>query len=116
MDHADGVRLARGQWKNNGQQRPPFAIEPRGGQESVWDYPRPPAIVQDNREVIVRFDEIIIARTTRSLRICESDNILPATYRRRPKFPQAIQEQHILRVERTGNILVTGDTRTGSTR
>ena len=25
-----------------GQERPEFAIEPGPGQESVWDYPRPP--------------------------------------------------------------------------
>lgn len=91
MDHADRVRLARGQWKNNGQQRPPFAIEPRGGQESVWDYPRPPAIVEDNREVIVRFDEIIIARTARSLRICETAS--PPTF----YLPPTDVDQNFLR-------------------
>ena len=27
-------------WQFRGQQRPSFAIEPKDGQESVWDYPR----------------------------------------------------------------------------
>ena len=39
------AQLAREQWTHTGTQRPPFAVEPGPGQESVWDYPRPPAIV-----------------------------------------------------------------------
>ncbi|WP_443111107.1 DUF427 domain-containing protein [Bremerella sp. P1] len=72
MEHSERIKLARGQWKNTGQRRPAFAIEPKEGQESVWDYPRPPAIVEDNREVIIRSGETIIARTARSLRVCET--------------------------------------------
>ena len=34
-------------WQYIGQQRPDFADEPKPGEESVWDYPRPPAIVDD---------------------------------------------------------------------
>jgi hypothetical protein len=37
-------------WQHTGQKRPDFALEPGPGQESVWDYPRPPAIVDDARE------------------------------------------------------------------
>ncbi len=33
-------------WEYTGKQRPPFAEEPAPGQESVWDYPRPPALVR----------------------------------------------------------------------
>ena len=36
-------------WQHTGRQRPAFAIEPAPGQESVWDYPRPPRIVADSR-------------------------------------------------------------------
>ncbi|QDU73712.1 hypothetical protein Pan97_07100 [Bremerella volcania] len=72
MDHSERVKLARSCWKNTGQNRPAFAIEPKEGEESVWDYPRPPVIVEDNREVIVRSGQVIIAHTTRSLRICET--------------------------------------------
>ena len=31
-------------WEYTGKQRPPFAHDPGPGQESVWDYPRPPAL------------------------------------------------------------------------
>ncbi len=72
MDSSDRVQQARSMWKNTGQTRPPFAIPPRDGQESVWDYPRPPAIVPDEREVVVSFRGIEIARTTRAVRICET--------------------------------------------
>ena len=40
-------------WKYCGQKKPDFATIPESGQESVWDYPRPPAMAQDNRLVEV---------------------------------------------------------------
>ena len=40
-------------WEYCGQKRPDFAITPGAGQESVWDYPRPPRIVSDRRRVYV---------------------------------------------------------------
>jgi uncharacterized protein (DUF427 family) len=52
--------------------RPAAAIPPGPGQESVWDYPRPPAVRPDGREVVVLAGEIEIARTTRTIRILET--------------------------------------------
>ena len=59
-------------WENTGQRRPDFATEPGPGQESVWDYPRPPALRPDSRLVEVRDGGTMIARTTGSYRICET--------------------------------------------
>ena len=59
-------------WQYRGQKRPPFAEEPRPGQESVWDYPRPPAIVIDQRRVEVRLGNLIIADSQQSYRILET--------------------------------------------
>lgn len=59
-------------WKFRGQKRPPFAEEPAAGQESAWDYPRPPSIEPDSRLVEVRCGNDLIARSTRSLRVCET--------------------------------------------
>lgn len=59
-------------WRWTGQDRPPFAELPQPGQESVWDYPRPPRLVPDAREIIVRVDGQEIARTTRALRLLET--------------------------------------------
>ncbi len=59
-------------WKNTGNTRPDNAIEPGPGQESVWDYPRPPALRRDNRLVEVKDGDSVIARTTAALRILET--------------------------------------------
>ena len=45
-----------------GQKRPDFAVTPGPGQESVWDYPRPPALVPDDRLVeIYHADELVVS-------------------------------------------------------
>ena len=59
-------------WNYNGQQRPDFADEPGDGQESVWDYPRPPALVDYTQRVEVKAGEIVLADTTRSKRVLET--------------------------------------------
>ena len=48
------IRAARSKWRYRGQERPPSAQRPSSGQESVWDYPRPPQLVPDYRRVVVR--------------------------------------------------------------
>ena len=67
-----GLEAHRAMWRNRGQSRPDFAVEPGPGQESVWMYPRPPAIDPDDREVEVRAGEHVIARSTRAIRILET--------------------------------------------
>lgn len=59
-------------WHFTGNQRPDFALKPEEGQESVWDYPRPPICVADSREVIVRYGELVIALSTRTMRVLET--------------------------------------------
>lgn len=59
-------------WKYRGQVRPDFAVAPTPGQESVWDYPRPPRIVPDPRQVEVRAGTIVLARTERAWRVLET--------------------------------------------
>jgi uncharacterized protein (DUF427 family) len=59
-------------WLYTGSERPPFAETPGPGQESVWDYPRPPRIAADAREVMVAFAGQEIARTRRALRVLET--------------------------------------------
>ena len=59
-------------WHWTGTRRPPFADTPAAGQESVWDYPRPPRIVADQREVVVRSGATVIARSTRAMRVLET--------------------------------------------
>jgi len=68
------IEAAREQWVWRGQARPPFAVEPGPDQESVWDYPRPPAVVPDSREVVVRWGDLEVARTRRALRVLETSH------------------------------------------
>lgn len=66
------VRAARDHWTWRGRARPPFAVEPGPGQESVWDYPRPPVLVPDAREVLIRWGGVEVARSRRALRLLET--------------------------------------------
>lgn len=59
-------------WKYTGKSRPDFAIQPKGGQESVWDYPRPPVIVSDDRRIKVCFNGYTVADTRKALRVLET--------------------------------------------
>lgn len=59
-------------WKNTGQQRPDFAIEPGPGQESVWDYPRPPALVACDSLVVVNSKGEELARSDECWRLLET--------------------------------------------
>jgi uncharacterized protein (DUF427 family) len=72
------LEAARSQWIHTGAVRPDFAIEPGPGQESVWDYPRPPALAPDSRlvEVIGKSGQIV--STNDSIRIMETS--LPPSF------------------------------------
>jgi uncharacterized protein (DUF427 family) len=52
--------------------RPPDAPRPQPGQESVWDYPRPPSVRPDDRAVRVMVGGVIVAHTTRAMRVLET--------------------------------------------
>lgn len=65
-------------WNFTGQQRPDFAEEPGPGQESVWDYPRPPALVTCDSLVEVKLGGEVIASTSAALRVLETAS--PPTY------------------------------------
>ncbi|GAA4043143.1 DUF427 domain-containing protein [Parerythrobacter jejuensis] len=51
----------------------PSDLEPVGqGEESVWDYPRPPILQLAPIELTVRFEETFIARSSRALELKET--------------------------------------------
>jgi uncharacterized protein (DUF427 family) len=54
-------------------------IEPGPGQESVWDYPRPPRLERSSKHIQVVFNGVTIADTQRALRILETSQP-PAYY------------------------------------
>eukprot|EP01037_Dinobryon_pediforme_P010435 gene10435-10503_t len=55
-----------------GSSRPDFAQLPKPGQVSVWDFPRPPQLVLDQREVIVVWGNVEVARTNRAVMALET--------------------------------------------
>lgn len=68
----DNLDQARAHWRHRGSQRPGWAIEPGPGQESVWDYPRPPRLEADARLVRVLHGNTLIAESQRAVRILET--------------------------------------------
>jgi len=70
--HDDDLAAARAHWAWRGQARPPFAERPSAGQESVWDYPRPPRLEADAREVVIRWGTLEVARSVRTMRALET--------------------------------------------
>ena len=53
-------------------------ISPGPGQESVWDYPRPPRLEPTPRRIRVIFGGVTIVDSTRALRVLETSH--PPTY------------------------------------
>ena len=66
------IERARAAWRFRGQARPGFAVAPGPGQESVWDYPRPPAIRPEPRPVRILAGEFALADSIRAVRVCET--------------------------------------------
>lgn len=49
-------------------------VDPGPGQESVWDYPRPPRIEPSDERVVVLFNGITVAETRRAFRVLETSH------------------------------------------
>lgn len=64
----------RDRWRNAPRARPAGIVAPGPGQESVWDYPRPPRVEPVRARVRVVFNATVIAETTGALRVCETSS------------------------------------------
>jgi uncharacterized protein (DUF427 family) len=58
-------------------------IKPGPGQESVWDYPRPPKLEDFEGQITVIFNDILIAETQTAKRVLETSH--PPVYYIQPK-------------------------------
>lgn len=74
----------------------PNRSQPGPGQESVWDYPRPPRVEQFRGHIRVVFNDVAIAETRQAKRVLETSH--PPVYY---IPPQDIQMSHL--VECSGN-------------
>lgn len=72
------VRIDRERWLSRAGVRPAGVIRPGPGQESVWDYPRPPRLEAERRLLRVEFAGLILAETDRGYRVLETAS--PPTY------------------------------------
>src|SRR5438105_4898666 len=72
-------------------------IEPGPGQESLWDYPRPPRLEQSNKHIQVIFNGVVIADTRRAKRILETSH--PPVYYIPPEDVKLAE--HFMPVQRT---------------
>lgn len=59
-------------WKYDGSSRPPFAEDVAPGEQSVWDFPRPPAIERYSQRIRVRIDGVDVADTRQAIAVLET--------------------------------------------
>ena len=52
----------------------PTRLEPGPGQESVWDYPRPPRVERIDKHIQIIFNGEVIADTRRAFRVLETSH------------------------------------------
>lgn len=70
----DWLDAARNHWRWRGEERPAFAATPGPGQVSVWDFPRPPRLAADPREITIHWGDLEIARTRASVVVLETSH------------------------------------------
>ena len=66
----DWILAARRAWDRS--PRPDNIEVPGPGQESVWDYPRPPRLESVSKRIRVEHAGAVIANTVRAQRVCET--------------------------------------------
>ncbi len=79
MVRSDEIERERRRWRRAVRKRPDRIATPGPGQESVWDYPRPPRLERVSRPVRVEFAGVLLAESDRALRVCETSSP-PAYY------------------------------------
>jgi uncharacterized protein (DUF427 family) len=78
IEDLNSLEQARAQWRWRGEDRPPFAHDPKPGQISVWDFPRPPELFRDEREIVVLWGKTLVARTRGAWAVRETSH--PPTF------------------------------------
>ncbi|MFE4196630.1 DUF427 domain-containing protein [Paenarthrobacter sp. NPDC056912] len=67
----------------------PRPVKPRPGQESVWDYPRPPRVESRNDRIVVQLGGQVIVDTTNAVRVLETSHP-PVYYVPLDAFPAGV--------------------------
>ena len=83
-------------YQNLPRARPAEIVVPGPGQESVWDYPRPPIVVPVEQRIKVEFNSVVIAQSQDAYRVLETAGA-PVYY-----IPQKdIQMEHLSQTSHT---------------
>lgn len=69
----------------------PIPIQPEPGQESVWNYPRPPRLEPVNKRIQIIFNGVTIVDTNQAMRVLETSH--PPTYY---IPPEDIQQEYLI--------------------
>jgi uncharacterized protein (DUF427 family) len=71
---SDDLERERQRWRQMPRTRPKYVQIPGPGQESVWDYPRPPRIEPERRCIRVEFAGVVLAESQCALRVLETSS------------------------------------------
>ncbi len=66
------IAAARDKWRYRGDERPGFAEPVAAGEESVWDFPRPPRIEAVAQRMRVCASDTVVAETGQGVRVLET--------------------------------------------
>jgi uncharacterized protein (DUF427 family) len=72
LEPTPAIQRARAKWEFRGENRPPFAEPALAGEESVWDFPRPPVIASVPLPMRVVSGQQMLAATDRGVRVLET--------------------------------------------
>lgn len=72
LELTPAVARARAGWRYRGDRRPAFAERTDPGEESVWDYPRPPRLEPVVQRLRVTHGDRVLAETSHGVRILET--------------------------------------------
>lgn len=72
LPESPDILASRSKWRYRGNKRPEFAEPITDAQESVWDYPRPPAIQPCDGLVRVECSSGLVAETHNAVRVLET--------------------------------------------
>ena len=72
LDESPQILAARQKWQFTGNARPDFAEATANGEESVWDFPRPPVCELVKKPLKVLKNQQLIAETQQGVRVLET--------------------------------------------
>jgi len=94
--YTERIEQERAKWRQFTRQRPADIPRAGPGQESVWDYPRPPRVEPVPNRLRVEFAGIVLAETVSGFRVLETSS--PPVY----YFPPVdVRMEWLVRGERT---------------